>query len=238
MILPSHLIDLGFENLPSIIKLNNIAFVSTNEEILYNKDWSEWREVLEYLSLVLYAKEELEMIDELEIKGGENILKVRYHSVSLILMAQSTLDRATHLLCNFYNINIYKAKRLFTNDDFTNELSLHLLEFENLINKHKEYLTELSSYRNEWAHRVSGGFVMYSDNNPEKSNAKMKYLTSIDPSLDYTQITSEEYVNRVGKLNEMHGYWLIGIPEFVDKFALRTSEFVIDLLSLMLENET
>ena len=233
MILPSYLIQLGYESIPIVKELNSRSFDEKDEHIDLVRPWSDLRNVFEYLSCVEYARRQILELPKGKAIGSVDIIPARYHSASLVFFCQAALDNLAVWLNSSHRCGLKGTNVSFYKNEIKKSLSDIDKDYVALLDKHNKFIHRLNSYRMEWLHRLAGGAELYSDKNPADLEANISIQIPIDPQIPSLRGDPKEYLNRIRKVQrENKGRWLVPIEHFANEIAEETKNLILGLLEI------
>lgn len=239
MLLPPYLRSLGYDALPAMRKLDDISFVEADDHLDPVHPWYDLRDVLEYLSCVEFARQQLLGLPAGRAIGSVDVVPARYNSASLVFFAQATLDNVAVWLNRAYDLGLRGIEVSFYKNRIARLLGQKDQGFQLVLSRDSSFISHLNSYRMEWLHRLGGGANVYCDKNPMGADAQFSIQVPIDPTLLSLQKDSKRYLERIREVEkENGGKWLLPVGVFANQIADGTRNLTIALIDVALPNDT
>ena len=231
LFLPPHLQTLGYANLPGIRELADRAMTVTAEAIHQDSAWSAWRGILEYVSCVEYAREQIIGIPIGRAIGSVDVVPARYHSASLVFFSQATLDNLAVWSTARLNLDARGSDCAFHKSKFNPALAARVPNVATSIQPSAPFVAKLESYRQEWIHRLAGGARVFSDRSPSDPGAQIQIMVPINPSVGGYEHDPKAYLRAIARTRTNNGgRWLYPVAEFADELADGLKAFLLAFL--------
>lgn len=233
MILPSFLIQLGYEAIPVVKELNSKSFIEREDHVDFIRPWSELRDIFEYLSCVEFARQRILDLPKGRYIGSVNLVPARYNSASLVFFSQAALDNFAVWLNKSHNLGLKGNNVSFYKKEIKKSLTIVDTQYGAFLDTRDTFINRLNSYRMEWLHRLAGGAEVYSNKSSADPDAEMSIMIPIDPEIPGLRGDPQRYLKRVQKIQrENGGKWLLSADEFANDITERTKDLILGLLEI------
>lgn len=231
LFLPPYLQSIGYCNLPGIRELARRAMTVTPETIHHDSNWAAWRGILEYVSCVEYAREQIKGLPVGQAIGCVDVVPARYHSASLVFFAQATLDNLAVWSNARLNLEAKGSDCAFHKSKFNQALAARVPSVARSIQPSEPFVEKLESYRQEWIHRIVGGARVCSDKSPSDRGALIQIMVPINPSIGNYEHDQKAYLRAIARTRTKNGgRWLYPVAEFANEIADALRTFLLAFL--------
>mgnify|MGYP006190815135 CR=1 FL=1 len=233
MIIPSYLRQLGYMDYPLLSLLDTLSYRESPERIDHVWPWSGLRDVFEFISCM---EEAVSRIDSLPTGSDLNtscLVPARYDSAALVFFAQATLDNIAVWLNSAFKLGLNNTSIAFYSKEKKMRKKLGEIsnEFEDILIKSDDFITELNEYRMHWLHKIAGGAKLYADDSPGAPGTICRIMIPLSPAIDRQD---SDHLQRIKIIEETrsrnNGEWLIPVAEFAHDKKEKTIELVLELL--------
>jgi hypothetical protein len=228
---PPHLQRLGYMQHLSVQNLANAAIDVADGRITPIPEWQAWRGILDYLSCVEFSRASMHQLPTGRAVGSEDVIPARYHSTSLIFLAQATLDNVAVWYSQQFSFQIQGSDCALHKGKFKKAATAFDSGLGDILLNFGPFLDELEKYRRSWIHKLTGGAQIFSNMSPSDPDAQISIAIPMNPDIDPGQPTPS-YLRMIESLRRKNGgRWLYDCSEFANKFADGTRDLVLAMMN-------
>lgn len=232
LLVPPYLHDLGYLENPIIMKLAEKCF----EEGRYHPYWVDVRAMLEYVSCLELAHYNIQEFPKGKMLLTKDVsVESIYHTASIVFFSKALLDNLAMFLDDKYQMGIRNGGKALDKPEFKKKILKNNKGISQVLLQNKEYLDKLTSYRNNWIHRLVGGAFIGGSSASRKDGtfSDAELLIPLDPGFNMYSGDNTEVIENIKGKND--GKYLITAREFTSEIHANTLKIFFEVLDMSLE---